>query len=189
MTAAPSFVAKLDAEAAASPQRAGRYLGPATVVRVGPASLEARLPTGETIQPKMALAFPFTPAENDSLLVIGQDERYFVIGVIESSGDTQLSFAGNVELRAVEGELDLHGERGVELRGPQVDIKTKKLTVLADKASEVFGTVFTRVKELMSVHTGSTETVVRGQWSSRSKRAAITSEETVTINGKQVHLG
>jgi hypothetical protein len=184
MTAALSFVGQLDAEALG-----GRYLGPATVTRAGPASLEARLPTGETIQPKLALAFPFAPAENDSLLVIGQDDRYFVIGVIESTGETFLRFRGNVEVRSVDGTLDLQGEQGIELQGPQIDIKTRKLNVLADKATEVFGTLFTRVKELMSLHAGHTDTVVHGQWSNRSKRAAITSEEVVSINGKEVHLG
>ena len=184
MTAAPHFVGRLDAGV-----RQGRYLGPATVVRVGPATLEARVPTGEIVQPKLALAYPFTPAEGDVLLVIGQDDRHYVIGVIESRGDTQLRFRGNVELRAVEGELELHGDEGVALSGPRIDIKTKKLNVMAEKATEVFGTLFTRVKELMSVHSGDTDTVVHGQWSNRSKRAAITSEETVSINGKQVHLG
>ena len=184
MTAAPSFVGQLDAAALD-----GRYLGAVTVTATGPATLEARLPSGETVHPKMALAFPFVPAEGDSLLVIGQDERYFVIGVIASEGETHLRFRGNVEVRAVDGELALSGEHGVELRGPLVDIKTKKLTVLADKATEVFGTVFTRVKELLSVHAGETDTVVHGQWSNRSKRAALTSEETVSINGEQVHLG
>ena len=60
---------------------------------------------------------------------------------------------------------------------------------MADKATEVFGTVFTRVKELLSVHAGETDTVVHGEWSTRSKRAAITSEEVASINGKQIHLG
>lgn len=184
MTAALSFVGELDAEALG-----GRYLGPATVTSTGAASLEARLPTGETIEPKMALAYPFVPAENDSLLVIGGGGRYFVIGVIESTGETLLRFRGNVTVRSVEGALDLHGEHGVELRGPQIALETKKLSVIADKATEVFGTLFTRVKELMSVHAGESDAVVHGQWSNRSKRAAITSEEVVSINGKEVHLG
>ncbi|MBW2534194.1 MAG: DUF3540 domain-containing protein [Deltaproteobacteria bacterium] len=184
MTAARSFVGQLDAEALD-----GRYLGTATVIRSGPAALEVRLPTGEIVHPKLALAFPFVPAPDDSLLVIGQDDRYYVIGVISSRGETQLRFRGSVELRAVDGELELQGDRGVELFGPEIEIKTRKLTVLADKATEIFGTVFTRVKELMSVHTGKTDAIVHGQWSTRSKRAAITSEEAVSINGKQVHLG
>jgi hypothetical protein len=184
MTAALSFHGALDADALD-----GRYLGPATVTRTGAATLEARLPSGETIRPKLALAFPFVAAEGDSLLVIGQDARYFVIGVIESTGETQLRFRGNVELRSVDGTVEIEGEHGVELRGPEIDIRTRKLNVVADKATEVFGTVFTRVKELLSVHTGSTDAVVHGQWSNRSKRASITSEEVVSVNGKQVHLG
>lgn len=188
-TAALSFVGPNDVGQLDSEALGGRYLGPATVTHAGAASLEARLPTGETICPKMALAHPFAPAENDSLLVIGEGDRYFVIGVIESTGETLLRFRGNVSVRAVDGALDLHGERGVELRGPKIDLETKKLSVLADKATELFGTVFTRVKELLSVHAGESDTVVHGQWENRSKRAAITSEEVVSINGKEVHLG
>lgn len=183
MTAAPSFVGQLDAAALD-----GRYLGPAVVTGVGAGQLEAQLPSGERVHPKLALAFPFTPTLDDSLLVIGQGERYFVIGVIESTGTTHLRFQGNVEVCAVDGTLDLRGERGVELRGAQIDIKTRALNVVAEKATEVLGTMFTRVKELMSVHVGNADTVVRGQWSNRSKRASITSEEVASINGQEVHL-
>ena len=184
VTTALSFVGQLDKEALG-----GRYLGPATVTRVGAAVLEARLPGGEEVSPKLALAFPFVPADGDTLLVIGQGDRYFVIGVLESTGQTELRFRGDVELRAVDGTLELHGEKGVALHGPQIDIKTKTLGVLADRVTEAFGTVFTRVKALMSVHTGETDTVVHGEWSNRSERAAITSQEVVSINGKEVHLG
>lgn len=184
MTAALSFAAKLDRDALG-----GRFLGPATVSLCGAACLEVRLPTGETVSPKLALAFPFTPAKGDSLLVIGQDDQYYVIGVITSTGQTHLRFQGDVELRSVAGQLELHGEKGVELSGPEITVKSRKLRVMADKATELFGTVFTRVKELLSVHAGETDTVVQGEWSTRSKRAAITSEEVASINGKQIHLG
>jgi hypothetical protein len=183
MTAALSFVENLDQEALG-----GRYLGPATVTRAG-AALEAKLPSGDMVRPKLALAYPFVPAEGDTLLVIGQDDRYFVLGVLESTGKTELRFRGDVELRAVDGALDLHGSTGVSVSGPSVAIETKKLGVVAEKVTEVFGSVFTRVKALLSVHTGETDTVVRGDWSSRSEHAAITSQETVSINGKEVHLG
>src|SRR4051794_12704349 len=122
MTLPAAFVGPADRAAADR-----RYLGSARVTRVGPGVLEARLPSGEVVSPRLALAFPFTPAENDSLLVIGQDERYFVIGVLSSTGETALHFQGNVELRAVDGKVALHGERGVELRGAEVDIKTRRL--------------------------------------------------------------
>jgi len=171
----------------------GRYLGPATVTRIGAATLEAELPTGERVNPRLALAFPFAPAEGDTLLVIGQgtgaESRYFVIGVIESTGQTALHFRGDVEVRADGGSLELHGEHGVMVHGRQIDIKTKRLEVLADKATEAFGSVMTRVRSLLSVHVGDSDMVVHGEWSNRSKRASVTSQEVVSINGKEVHLG
>ncbi len=184
MTALRSFTGH---EVLASP--GARSLLPATVTRVSVAGLEVRLPTGETVSPKLALAFPFTPAVGDTLLVIGQGERHYVIGVIESTGRTELRFRGDVELRAVDGTLELHGENGVTLTGPQLDIKTKHLTVLAERVTEAFGSLFTRVKSLMSVHAGASDTVVRGEWSARAERTALTSEDVISINGKEVHLG
>lgn len=184
MTAARSFPAPLEEETLG-----GRYLGPAKVTRTGPAALEATLPNGESIRPRLALAYPFVPAAGDTLLVIGEKERYFVIGVIESTGRTELRFQGDVEIRAVDGTVELEGARGVSFAGPQIDIKTKQLSVIADKVTEAFGSVFTRVKALLSVHTGEADTVVHGEWSNRSERAAITSQEVVSVNGKEVHLG
>lgn len=179
----PAFQGQVDAEALG-----GRYLGPATVVRAAPL-LEATLPGGEVVRPRLALAYPFVPAAGDTLLVIGGEERYFVIGVLSSTGRTELRFRGDVELRAANGTLELSAEQGVSLEAPQIDIKTKRLNVLAEKVTEAFGTVLTRVKSLLSVHTGETDTVVHGEWSSRSERAAITSQEVVSVNGKEVHLG
>lgn len=184
MSAAPSFLGQLDATALD-----GRYLGPATVTRAEPGALEAKLPSGDVVAPRLALAFPFAPASGDSLLLIGQDDRYFVIGVIESEGQTQLRFRGDVAVRAVNGTLGLEADQGIDLRSPEIAIRTKKLSVIAERAHEAFGSLFTRVKELMSVHSGKIDTVVRGQWSNRSRRASITSEEVVSVNGKEVHLG
>lgn len=184
MSAARSIASPSETEALG-----GRYLGPAQVTSVDPGALEVRLPDGRLVRPRMALAYPLVPAEGDTLLVIGQDDRHFVIGVIASEGATQLRFNGNVELRAVDGMLDLAGAHGVELRGPRIAIKTRALDVYAERATELFGTVFTRVKELLSVHAKDSETTVDGTWSSRSKQAVVTSEEAVTINGKEVHLG
>jgi hypothetical protein len=184
MSAAASFVGSVDAEALA-----GRYLGPATVVQANANGVRCSLPSGALVEPRLALAYPITPAEGDTLLLIGQDERYFVIGVVATKGATHLAFRGDVELRSVDGKVSLHGERGVELRGQTIELRSQKLRVLAEKASEVFGSVFTQVKDLLSVHAGASDAVVHGQWSQRAEHASITSEEVVTINGREVHLG
>jgi len=180
----PTFVGVVGREALGD-----RYLGPARVTRIAAAVLEAELPTGERVSPRLALAFPFVPAEGDSLLVIGQGDRYFVIGVLETTGRTALHFQGDVELRADGGTVELHGERGVAIHGPTIEIRTRRLEVLAEKATEAFGSVVTRVKSLLSLHAGESATIVRGEWSNRSERASITSQEVVSVNGKEVHLG
>lgn len=184
MTAAPSLAAPSIEELVA-----GRYLGPATVTRSQDATLEVALPSGGLVRPRLALAYAFVPAVGDTLLLIGQEERYFVIGVIASSGRSELRFRGDVELRAEGGTLDLSGERGVTVEGPSILLKTKKLSVLAEHVTEVFGSVFTRVKGLLSVRAGDADSVVDGEWSCRAESTTITSQEVASVNGKEVHLG
>jgi hypothetical protein len=166
-----------------------RRLGPARVVSATAASLRVELPSGQQVAATMALAFPFEPVEGDTLLVIGQDERHYVIGVIASQGSTHLRFRGDVELHAVAGDLNLKAGKGVKLAAPSLLLRSKRMRVLAEKASEVLGSAYTRVNELLSVHSEKSETVVRQEWSTRAERVAVTGEETVAVNGKQIHLG
>ncbi len=166
-----------------------RRIEPATVVEVHAGGVVARLPSGASIEPRLALAYSFRPAVGDRLLVIGQDGRHYVIGVLESTGATHLAFRGDVDLRAVGGKIALSGDEGVEVRGPTIELTARRLHVLAEKATEVFGSVFTTVKDLWSVRSGSTDAVIHGEWSHRAEQASITTEEVVTINGREVHLG
>jgi hypothetical protein len=46
-----------------------------------------------------------------------------------------------------------------------------------------------RVSDLLSVHAGEAHTVVSGTQLTQAHTAAILTEGTVTINGKEVHLG
>ena len=166
-----------------------RYLGPAVVTCVRPHELEVRLKTGAVVRAEAALAFTYEPACDDVVLVIGDADGHYVIGVLQGKGRAVLEIPGDVNVRAVGGVLRLSGDKGVEIASPELSMRVGKLLVLADAAVQRFSSLRQRVTELLSVHAGQSHTVVEGSSHAQSKSATILSEEKVTINGKAVYLG
>jgi hypothetical protein len=167
----------------------GDYLGPAEVVDVHGPSVEVEMPDGRRAEATLALALPYEPVAGDVLLVIGRGEACYVIGVLRGHGRTAIAVQGDVEIASLEGKVVISGGRGVEVRGPEVEVSAGKLRMAADAVVQRFTSVVQRVTELLSVHAGQSHTLVDEGSFSQSKRAVLQTEETVTINGKEIHLG
>jgi hypothetical protein len=165
------------------------YLGPATVIEARGRSAVVELPDGPRVKARLALAFPYEPAQGDVLLVIGKGEEYYGIGVLEGEGRSILSFKGDVDVRAEGGTLSLSGDKGVEIRGEEVGVHAGQLKVVAGAVVQTFTSLFQRVTELMSSRSKRSHTIVDEASFTQAKSAAIVTEEDVTINGKHVHLG
>lgn len=165
------------------------YLGPADVTRVSAGSVEATLPGGGAITARMALAVPYQPVAGDVLLVIGKGQDHYVIGVLRGQGQTRLALQGDVDLHATDGTLRLSADKGVRISGPEVGIETRRLGVVAGSLVEHLSSVVRRVTGLLSVQAGDAHTIAGGSIVQQSKNASILTEETVTVNGRQVHLG
>jgi hypothetical protein len=168
---------------------AADYLGPARVSRVGASSVDVELPAGKSASARLALAFPYRPAEGDTLLVIARGDHHYVIGVLEGHGQTSLAFEGEVEIHARRGALKLSGDHGVEVRGPEVSVETRSLRMTAEAVVQKFTSVYQRVSALLSVRARESETIVEETALTRAKKTTILSEESVSINGRQVNLG
>ena len=167
------------------------YLGPAEVVEITDEGVRARLPGhgGAVVTATLALALPYAPVIGDLLLFIGKGEQFYAIGVLRGAGKTSLRLQGDVDLHAEGGALHLSADKGVVIQAPEVDIETGRLRTVASVVVEKCTSFYQRVSALLSVHAGQSHTVVDEASFSRSKSAAILTEETVTINGKQIHLG
>jgi hypothetical protein len=165
------------------------YLGPAAVVEVGPGDLEARLPGGAVVRAELALAFPYRPAAEDVVLVIGRGDAHYVIGVLRGSGETTLSFEGDVSLRAVRGKLRLTGDEGVEVKGRELEILVGAFKLVADSMVHKATSAYQRITGLFSARAGESHTVVDGTSTSKAKNGVLLTEEKMTINGKQIYLG
>lgn len=168
---------------------ARNYLGPAEVVSVSADAVEVRIPRSGAARARLALAFTYEPQPGDEVLVIGNEEGHYVIGVLRGTGRTALAFSGDVDLRAVDGVLRISGDKGVHVEGPELHMRASKLEILAGAVVEKFTSLRQRVTELLSVQAGQSHSVVEGASFSRSKSATMLTEEKVTINGKAVYLG
>ena len=177
------------AVSALGPSLASDYLGPARVVRALGGEVEIELPGGAITRARMALAFPYGPSPGDELLVIAKGPSHYVIGVLQGSGATTLSFAGSVELRAEGGPLSLSSSEGVHVTAPDVSVDAGKLRMAAETVVQRFTSLYQKVSALLSVRARESETVIDETSLTRAKSASILTEETMSINGKQIHLG
>jgi hypothetical protein len=165
------------------------YLGPARVTRVAGGTIEVEIRAGEPVAAQMALAFPYAPAEGDVLLVIGRGDDRWVIGVIEGKGKASLAFEGGVEISARGGPLTLTSDQGIAVRAPEVEVEAGKLQTIAGSVVERFTSLYQRVRDAWSVRAGETHTVVDDASHLTAKTASIVTEETMSINGSEIHLG
>jgi hypothetical protein len=171
-----------------SPQ-ASDYLGPGHVVVVRPHEVEVCIRGGDQVIAEMALSIPYTPEVGDVLLVIGKDGEHYVIGVLHGTGKTALSFQGAVSLTAVGGPVTISSDQGVSIHGPEVEVQASKLSMYAGEVVQKFTSLYQRVREAVSLHAGKTHTVVDDASFMTAKNAAIVTEETMSINGSEIHLG
>ncbi len=165
------------------------YLGPAVVLRAEGASVAVELPGGATARAALAFAFPYAPAPGDVLLVIGKADDHYAIGVLQGAGRTTLTFPGDVDLRAEGGALRLWGEKGVEILGPELGVQVDKIKMVAGAVTEKFSSLVQRVRTMLSVQAREMHTVVEESAVTHARTASVLTEETMTINGKEVHLG
>lgn len=168
---------------------ATRYLGPAEVTHVRPHELELRLPTGAAVRARVALGYAYEAQKGDEVLAIGEGQAHYVIGILASRGRAVMAFPGDVELRAVGGALRLTGDLGVAIEGREVSITAGALRMAAGAVVQRFTSLRQKVTELFRVEAGQAQTIVEGASVSQSKSATIVTEEKVSINGREIHLG
>lgn len=164
------------------------YLGPAEVVRVAPGRVQIDLPDDQPWA-QLALAFPYQPAVGDSLLVVGQDEAWYVIGVLRGAGKTSLTVPGDLDIRAPQGRIEMSAGGGVTIRGPLVRLVAEKLEVAARSVFERFVEATRWVRGAWQLRAGRMRTRVEETYRLQAGRIVEHAEEDVKIDGQKIHLG
>ncbi len=161
------------------PARVVDLIGSTPVVEVG----------GERENARLALAFPYQPVVGDELLVIGQEGKFYVIGLLQTSGEVAFRFFGDVRLHAIGGRLELTGDEGVRLLGNTVEVASRKMKVVTESFVAKANDWYQRVRNNLDMHSGEKRELVDGDHSIRAEKASTVTSGIVTINGKEVHLG
>lgn len=167
--------------------RAADFLGPAPVRGFDGSTPLVEI-EGRQVRAEVALAFPYEPAVDDELLVIGKDARFYVIGLLRARGQVALRFFGDVRLQAVGGKLELEGDEGVRVRGRSVEVVTRTFKTLADSVMERANDVYRRVRDTLDVHAGEKRELVDGMISTRAETIHSATSGVTSINGKEIHM-
>jgi hypothetical protein len=164
------------------------YLGPARVTQVTERRVRLRLQDQE-LWATVALAFPYELALEDRVLVIGQDDQWYVIGLLEGRGTTKLIVPGDLELRAPRGAIRLSAGKRIEVAGPLVAIKAGRLRLMAHSVRERFARATRWVRETASVQAERLLTKVNGDYRLHAGRIKEKARGRVQIDGEKIDLG
>ena len=163
-------------------------LGPARVVRAEGNRVQLEL-ANEMVWAVVALAYPYQPVSGDSVLIIGQDGMWYVIGVLKGSGTTNLTVPGDLCIRAPFGAIELTGARLVRITSSAVQIKAGKLDLLARSVVERFVHAHRWVTETFQIRSGRFRTRVKGRYDLTADRIQERADGDVKIDGRQIKLG
>ena len=164
------------------------YLGPARVLASAGGRVRIALPEQEAWA-LLALAYPYHPEPGDIVLAAGQDENYWVIGVVRGTGMTSFVAPGSISFSAPSGSIELSAGHGVRIKAPDVEVKAGRLRLAARSAVEKFGDAWRWVRDTLQVRAGRTRTVVEGDATLRADRIIERATGTVSIDGEKINLG
>ena len=163
-------------------------LGPAIVREVRGAQMTVLIDGIEHVATN-AMAFPYTPRVNDVLLMIGQEDKHYAIGVLQAQGDMTLTFPADVNFRAPKGSFNFSSGEAIDMHAPEVKVTAGKWTVVARTLSEKVTNALRWVTELAQLKAGRRRTLVEGKDYERSERKILKSKKDVRLNGERIHLG
>jgi hypothetical protein len=171
-------------------QETGLHLGPATVSRAAGRRVQLRRDGQDAEEwAELALAFPYQPAPGDVVLVVSQEERAYVIGVLQGRGSSVLAFPGDVTLSAPQGALHLDAAKGVTMNAASIELCAEEIDVEAKTLTHRVGSAFQWVKDLLQIRAGRSRLAVDGTHHQLAERTFIRSEKETKVDGEKIYLG
>jgi hypothetical protein len=164
------------------------YLGPARVKQVAGALVALEFPD-QVVWARTALAAPYEVAVGDVVLAVGQEEAWYVIGLLQGAGVTTLSVPGDLRIRAPHGTIELNAAKGIRLKSPSVQILTAKLAIVAKAVFERFASATRWIKGIFQLRAGRMRTRVKDAYDLAAGRILERADNEVIIDGEKIHLG
>lgn len=148
-----------------------------------------RLEDGTVVWARMALAVPICPAVGDELLVIGQPDRHFVIGVLHAHGPTAIAYPHGLELSTGTGPLRVQNQAAVEIDTPTLNARAGRIEIAAEVMWQRLTHCFQWVRDLMQSRLGRRRTAIETTSVERAGTIITKADDTVKIDAPTIHLG
>ncbi|MCR9244816.1 MAG: DUF3540 domain-containing protein [bacterium] len=164
------------------------YLGPAKVVEARTGRILVAMPDKKAwVTP--AMQFTYEASAGDTLLVIGQDDLFYAIGVLNGSGRTALQVPGDLDLQAPHGRIRMQARDGLEFRAKAVQFVAEAWDAALGTVRQSCEELWTKVRGAMRISTRRRETRIRETDRTRAGRIIQTAAKDVQIDGEKIHLG
>jgi len=163
-------------------------LKPVTVIDVLDRRVEVLL-SGRRQWAELALPYRYDAVVGDSVLVIGQADSCYVIGLLSGRGKMTLQAPGDLDLHAPRGRIALVAGKGVLINSPLFEVISKKMSLTAESVLQNFNTFSSWVKNAYDLRAGSVHTVVDSMYRLKARRIRERAQEDVKIDGQVIKLG
>jgi hypothetical protein len=167
----------------------------AAAVRLGPARVRGVMDgallidiDGALARATMALAYPYRPAVDDVVLVMGQDDRWYVTGVIDGRGLTRMDFPGDLELRAA-GRVRIASQQECAIDAPRIVMRGERLEMAITAVRQQVASLYQHVTGTLRTIAGRQHTTVEAQSTLHARKIVRKAEDDVIVDGRQIKLG
>ena len=164
------------------------FLGPAKVERVDGNRVLLVLHE-EQAWAVSAIGYPYQFQANDEVLVIGQREDWYIIGILTGHGKTSLLVPGDLQIHAPHGSIELIASKGIAIRSPSIRIVAVSLSLAAKKISERYDQVKLWVKRSFDVVANRMTTKIDQSYRLSADKIVERAKGDVKIDGNKIHLG
>ncbi len=137
----------------------------------------------------LATPYPYRPVEEDVVLAIGQEDDFYVIGVIEGAGKTTFTAPGNLDFRAPQGTIAFESPQGIRFRAGTIDLQAREMDVVAETRTENLGNAYCWVHDAYQFRAGAERHVVKGNYRIMAERIVECAKKDVNIDGEKINLG
>ncbi len=144
---------------------------------------------GETVLARLAMAGGIRPAVGDVAVVISQQDRHYVVGVVSSGAKTVIEVAGDLDLSAPHGSVTLSAGGGVRVAAPTIVLAAHSLRLVAHAVVEEFGRLWCWVREQLDLKAGAMRTDIDQTYRLRAQQILERAEGRVSIDGERIDLG
>jgi len=163
------------------------YLGPARVMAVdGP---RAQVETPDAFPwAQLAVAHCYRAQVGDTVLVVGKDDAWYIIGVLQGTGASTFTAPGDIEFNAPRGSIRLRASEGVQIKGALLELTGETIEIAAKSLVQTVQDAVTWARRLLRIRAGSINTDVEKTSHLKAGDIVEHAENEVRINGKTINL-